>query len=156
MGVAREMEVVWDELIDAFLNEDPQLVFFLDRETGEVFFVPDDYEDEAFWQQINANPDQFLQIPGFDYDQERLLLHEFAAATGARLPAPVHAQAHRWRHAFVEQPLGLPCLVDEEIAAGACGDWCIAPRVEAAFESGRTLAHSLVSLVGLSLPSAAR
>lgn len=77
MGVAREMEVVWDELIDAFLNEDPQLVFFLDRETGEVFFVPDDYEDEAFWLQINANPDQFLQIPGFDYDQERLLLHEF-------------------------------------------------------------------------------
>lgn len=77
MGVAREMEVAWDELIDAFLNEDPQLIFFLDRETGEIFFVPDDYEDEAFWQQINANSDQFLQIPGFDYDQERLLLHEF-------------------------------------------------------------------------------
>jgi len=77
MGVAREMEVVWDELIDAFLNDDPQLMFFLDRETGEIFFVPDDYEDEAFWQQINSHVDQFLQIPGFDYDQERLLLHEF-------------------------------------------------------------------------------
>lgn len=77
MGVAREMEVAWDELIDAFLNEDPQLIFFLDRATGEIFFVPDDYEDEAFWQQINANSGQFLQIPGFDYDQERLLLHEF-------------------------------------------------------------------------------
>ena len=77
MGVAREMEVVWDELIDAFLNDDPQLLFFLDRATGEVFFVPDDYEDEAFWQQVNANPDQFLLIPGFDYDQERLLVHEF-------------------------------------------------------------------------------
>jgi len=77
MGVAREMEVAWDELIDAFLNEDPQVLFFLDRATGEVFFVPDDYEDEAFWQQVNANPDQFLLIPGFDYDQERLLVHEF-------------------------------------------------------------------------------
>jgi hypothetical protein len=77
MGVAREMEVVWDELIDAFLNEDPELIFFLDRATGEVFFVPDDYEDEAFWQQIDANSDQFLQIPGIDYDQERLFLHEF-------------------------------------------------------------------------------
>ena len=77
MGVAREMEVVWDELIDAFLNDDPQILFFLDRVTGEVFFVPDDYEDEAFWQQVNANPDQFLLIPGFDYDQERLLVHEF-------------------------------------------------------------------------------
>ena len=77
MGVAREMEVAWDELIDAFLNDDPQILFFLDRMTGEVFFVPDDYEDEAFWQQVNANPDQFLLIPGFDYDQERLLVHEF-------------------------------------------------------------------------------
>jgi predicted NAD/FAD-dependent oxidoreductase len=35
---------------------------------------------------------------------------------------------------------GLPCLVDEEIAAGACGD-CASHRVEAAFESGRALAH---------------
>lgn len=77
MGVAREMEVAWDELIDAFLNDDPQVVYFLDRATGEVFFVPDEYEDEAFWQQVDSNPDQFLQIPGFDYDQERLLVHEF-------------------------------------------------------------------------------
>lgn len=86
----------------------------------------------------------------------QLLLHEFAVATGVRLPAPVHAQAHRWRHAFVEQPLGLSCLVDEEIAAGACGDWCIAPRVEAAFESGRSLAHSLLPMVGLALPALLR
>lgn len=77
MGAAREMEVVWDELIDAFLNQNPELIFFLDRATGEIFFVPDDYEDDAFWQQIDANSDQFLQIPGFDYEQERLLLHEF-------------------------------------------------------------------------------
>jgi renalase len=86
----------------------------------------------------------------------QLLLREFAMATGARLPAPVHLQAHRWRHALVEQPLGLPCLVDEEIAAGACGDWCIAPRVEAAFESGRALAHSLLPMVGLGLPALGR
>lgn len=77
MGTAREMDIVWDELIDAFLNQDPELLFFLDRATGEIFSVPDDYDDEDFWQQIDANPDQFLLVPGFDYDQERLLLHEF-------------------------------------------------------------------------------
>jgi predicted NAD/FAD-dependent oxidoreductase len=86
----------------------------------------------------------------------QLLLREFALAAGVQLPVPVHAQAHRWRHAFVEQPLGLPCLVDEEIAAGACGDWCIAPRVEAAFESGRALAHSLLPMVGLAMPALLR
>lgn len=77
MGVAREMEVVWEELIDAFLNSDPEIIFFLDRGTGDIFFVPRDYEDEAFWQEIDTNGDQFLPIPGFDYEQERLLLHEF-------------------------------------------------------------------------------
>jgi len=85
-------------------------------------------------------------------DAARLLLGEFAAALGTSLPDPVYLHAHRWRHALVEQPLGLPCLADEEMAAGACGDWCIAPRVEAAYESGRTLAHSLLSIVGLSAP----
>jgi hypothetical protein len=86
----------------------------------------------------------------------QLLLREFATALGLGLPPPVFLLAHRWRHAFVEQPLGLPCLVDEEIAAGACGDWCIAPRVEAAYDSGRTLAHSLLSMVGLSAPATRR
>ena len=84
----------------------------------------------------------------------RLLAHVFATALGCSLPAPAFLLAHRWRHAFVEQPLGLPCLVDVEIAAGACGDWCIAPRVEAAFESGRALAHSMLSVVGLAAPMA--
>jgi predicted NAD/FAD-dependent oxidoreductase len=82
----------------------------------------------------------------------RLMLHEFVNVLGTTLPPPVFLLAHRWRHALVEQPLGLPCLVDEEIRAGACGDWCLAPRVEAAYESGRTLAHSLLSMVGLSAP----
>jgi hypothetical protein len=86
----------------------------------------------------------------------QLLLHEFATALGRRLPPPLHLQAHRWRHALVEQPLGLPCLVDEESSAGACGDWCVAPRAEAAFESGRALAHSLLPMVGLSSPAVLR
>jgi predicted NAD/FAD-dependent oxidoreductase len=86
----------------------------------------------------------------------RLLLEAFQDSIGHKLPMPVHQNAHRWRHALVEQPLGLSCIVDEEMSAGACGDWCIAPRVEAAFESGRSLAHSLLSMVGLSARVVAR
>jgi renalase len=80
----------------------------------------------------------------------QLLFEAFAKSVGMVLPRPSYATAHRWRDALVEKPLGVPCLVDEEISAGACGDWCIAPRVEAAYESGRALAHSLLSMVGLS------
>jgi len=77
MGVMREVEIVWDDLLDGFENSDPEIVYFLDRDTGEVFFVPVDYEDDAFWEEVENNTDQFLPIPGFDYDQERQLLHEF-------------------------------------------------------------------------------
>ena len=49
----------------------------LDRKTGEVFSVPADYEDDAFWEEVENNEDEFLQIPVFDYEQERRLLHEF-------------------------------------------------------------------------------
>lgn len=77
MGVMRDMEIVWDELLDAFENPDPEMVYFLDRHTGEVFFVPVDYEDDAFWEEVESSSDRYLPIPGFDYEQERLLLHEF-------------------------------------------------------------------------------
>ena len=89
-------------------------------------------------------------------DAAKSLYEAFAAALDLTLPVPQLQLAHRWRYAQVEQALGLPCLVDQESAAGACGDWCIAPRVEAAFESGRALAHSLLSVVGLQAPLARR
>lgn len=77
MGVMRDVEIVWDDLLEAFENTEPDIIYYLDRQTGEVFFVPVDYEDEEFWDEVEKNSDQFLEIPGFDYDQERLLLHEF-------------------------------------------------------------------------------
>jgi renalase len=89
-------------------------------------------------------------------DVARALLGEFSTALGIALPEPALLLAHRWRHALVEKPLGQPCVVDEESAAGACGDWCIAPRVEAAYESGRSLAYSLLSSIGLSSPALRR
>jgi uncharacterized protein UPF0158 len=77
MGVAHEVEIIWDELIDAFLNTDPDLIFFLDRASGEIFSVPDDYDDKAFWQEIESGSGKYIQIPGADYEQERILLQEF-------------------------------------------------------------------------------
>jgi hypothetical protein len=77
MGIMRDMEIVWDDLLEAFENTDPEMIYFLDRETGEVFYVPADYEDDAFWNEIEADQDRYLSIPCFDYDQERQLLQEF-------------------------------------------------------------------------------
>lgn len=77
MGVMRDVEIVWDELLDAFENTDAELVFFLDRETGEVFFVPVDFEDESFWHEVERDAERYLRVPGFDYEVERQLVHEF-------------------------------------------------------------------------------
>ena len=77
MNMMRSVEIVWDDLLDAFANTDPDIVYFLDKNTGEIFFVPVDYEDDAFWEEVESNEEQFLEMPGFDFEKERLLVHEF-------------------------------------------------------------------------------
>lgn len=70
------------------------------------------------------------------------LLADFAARTGDTA-APVSVAAHRWRYALVERALGQPCLWDATLRLGACGDWCLEGRVEAAFRSGVALAEAI-------------
>lgn len=60
---------------------------------------------------------------------------------------PKFATAHRWRYAQVMDPVGEDCLVDEDARIVACGDWCIAPRVEAAFQSGRAASEAVLKMV---------
>ncbi len=72
------------------------------------------------------------------------LLQAFRAATGSA-EMPVSIAAHRWRYALVEQPVGHPFLWDAASRIGACGDWCLGPRVEAAFDSGAALAAAVLA-----------
>ena len=58
---------------------------------------------------------------------------------------PNHLFAHRWRYAMVEKAAGEVCFWDEAQRIGACGDWCIGPRIEAAFDSGLALAKKVSS-----------
>ncbi|HEX8373929.1 MAG TPA: FAD-dependent oxidoreductase, partial [Geminicoccaceae bacterium] len=69
------------------------------------------------------------------------LLDLFARHLGAALPPPVHLAAHRWRYARSRPPADARgALWDAGAGLGACGDWLLAPRVEAAWASGRRLA----------------
>ncbi|MGP9819831.1 NAD(P)/FAD-dependent oxidoreductase [Salinarimonas sp. NSM] len=67
-----------------------------------------------------------------------------AAPLLAASAAPLHAVAHRWRYALVEEPVGRACLWDAESGLGAAGDWCLGGRVEAAYDSGRALARAVL------------
>ena len=60
----------------------------------------------------------------------------------------VFAAAHRWRYALVERPAGAPCLWDAGSRVGACGDWCLGPRVESAFDSGEAMAEVIIGSEG--------
>lgn len=73
------------------------------------------------------------------------LLAAFAEAVGLDLPRPVHLAVHRWRYARVERALGEPFLYDPATGIGACGDWCLGPRLEAAYLSGVAMAERVLA-----------
>ncbi|HEY1097334.1 MAG TPA: FAD-dependent oxidoreductase [Myxococcota bacterium] len=74
-----------------------------------------------------------------------VLLAEFVALAGNTAAHPSLQQAHLWRYAFVERPVGRDCLVSDDARVIACGDWCVGPRVEAAYLSGMAAARRLLS-----------
>jgi hypothetical protein len=77
MGVMRDDDLFWEDLSDAFANTDEEVSFFFDRDTGEIFFVPSGYEDGQFWEEVERESLRYLRIPHFDYERERLLVHDF-------------------------------------------------------------------------------
>lgn len=70
------------------------------------------------------------------------LTRNFRAMSGA--PAPIFSAAHRWLYARVDHGTSTPYRWDETLRMGACGDWRIAPRVEAAWQSGTQLAARII------------
>ncbi len=56
-----------------------------------------------------------------------------------------HAAAHRWRYARVTQALGQPFLCSADGTLYLGGDWCIGPRVEAAWTSGTAIADAILA-----------
>ena len=73
-------------------------------------------------------------------DVAELLLGALSQATGAELPQPVTALAHRWRFAL-SAGTGDGALWNRDLGLGVCGDWLLGPRVECAWLSGRMLAQ---------------
>jgi predicted NAD/FAD-dependent oxidoreductase len=63
---------------------------------------------------------------------------------GAPLEQVVYAAAHRWRYARVTAPLGQPFLASPDRSLYLGGDWCLGPRVEAAWQSGMAIAEDIL------------
>jgi renalase len=50
---------------------------------------------------------------------------------------------HRWLYAYADRPAARTCFIDDSMQLGACGDWCLGSRVEAALDSAMALARAL-------------
>lgn len=95
---------------------------------------------------VHASADWSRAHLDFEPDASKpILLAAFRDATGFA-DAPTYAAVHRWRYALVETPAGARAFFDSELGLGACGDWCIGGRVEAAFDSGLALADMITEM----------
>lgn len=72
------------------------------------------------------------------------LLDAFWEATDIAERQPVSASVHCWKHAVPINPIDQDSLFIEELALGACGDWCTAPRIEGAVLSGFSMADRVM------------
>lgn len=64
------------------------------------------------------------------------------------MQSPAWVQVHRWRYAFVRQPVTSSYLFTETpLPLLCCGDWCGGDRIESALRSGTDAAQHLISVV---------
>ncbi|KQN29680.1 NAD(P)/FAD-dependent oxidoreductase [Sphingomonas sp. Leaf38] len=72
------------------------------------------------------------------------LLAALAEQCPGPMPTPIVRAGHRWRYArAVATDLG--CLWNADLGIGAAGDWLLAPRIESAWLSGRSLADHMLA-----------
>ncbi len=72
-----------------------------------------------------------------------LMLPLLCDVIGADPDQMLHVQAHRWRYAQTAKPLGQPFLQDHGRSLYVGGDWCLGPRAEHAWHSGREIAREI-------------
>jgi hypothetical protein len=79
MATFHSVEISWEDLLGAFTSGQLDKAYYLDRLTGEIFFVPSTSDNNEVRQQLQNNVERFLEIPPFDYRSERQIVTEFVA-----------------------------------------------------------------------------
>ncbi|HIJ81068.1 MAG TPA: hypothetical protein HPP76_05120 [Desulfuromonadales bacterium] len=79
MAALHRVEISWEDLLAAFSSGEADRIYFLDRFTGEIFFVPSTFDTNDVRRQLDSNHERFLEIPPFDFRVERQIVLEFTA-----------------------------------------------------------------------------
>ncbi|MEI4233285.1 NAD(P)/FAD-dependent oxidoreductase [Roseovarius sp. D22-M7] len=72
------------------------------------------------------------------------MLPLLCAAIGTDPDNALYAAAHRWRYAHVATALNRDFLRSDDARLYLGGDWCLGPRVEAAWQSGTAIARDIL------------
>jgi predicted NAD/FAD-dependent oxidoreductase len=132
------------------------------KEHDAPFIAREDATDEMSWiSQDSSKPGRTSSLgacwvaqAGPSFSQAHLEEEPSAMTTrmlpmlcqriGASLDQVVYATTHRWRYARVSVPLGEPFLRSDDERLYCGGDWCLGPRVEAAWQSGMAMAEDIL------------
>lgn len=101
--------------------------------------------DVAAWVAQASTPFSEAHLEKTPDEIAALMLPLLLDRLGALVDAVTHVEAHRWRYARVTTPLGQPFLRNADASLYLGGDWCLGPRVEAAFTSGTAIAEDLLA-----------
>jgi len=104
---------------------------------------------DALWV---AQADEAFSVAHLEKTPEEitaLMLPLLCNRLGVTRDCVTHAASHRWRYARVTQALGQPFLRSADGTLYLGGDWCIGPRIEAAWTSGTAIADAILAQDGL-------
>ena len=79
MATIHSVEISWEDLLGAFTSGQLDKAYYLDRLTGDIFFVPSTSDNNEVREQLINNGERFLEIPPFDYRSERQIETKFVA-----------------------------------------------------------------------------
>jgi hypothetical protein len=79
MATIHSVEISWEDLLGAFTSGQLDKAYYLDRLTGDIFFVPSTSDNNEVLEQLVNNGERFLEIPPFDYLSERQIETTFVA-----------------------------------------------------------------------------
>ena len=99
-----------------------------------------DVEPSLVVQSSNAWAEEHIE----DVDGAKAAMIEALHGLVEKLPEYEVLGFHRWRYAAAPEQADEAFLIDEGLRLGACGDWLIKGRVEAAYLSGRALANAMM------------
>lgn len=139
-------------LMAAFPPEAPRPFLASADDSAELAWIAQDSSKPG---RTTAGPTTWIAQAASDWSLRHLeetpesiaarMLPLLAARIGANPADALYSVAHRWRYARVARALGAPFLHDREGRLFVGGDWCLGPRVEAAWQSGDAIGAAILS-----------